>query len=237
MALLASSTVHAETAEETARAGLEAQLAALGDPRAFVATLAPDTLIIGNGSFALAGAPSALPIVGAFLPSRALGPVGVAKVTRLTADATDRAIWLDADVALGTMQVRRYGSVMVPVATAHVVELVVADGASWKVAALAYSSPLCLRAPGDTLGAPGNGALTKLLASPWLFHEDWRYRDARVERAIEVRGDGWGFAAGDVAIGGDPHAWWEKGLLVHALVVAIPDRDGKWQVVAVHVAE
>jgi hypothetical protein len=225
-----AATSHADTPEDRARNVLTMQLTAIADPHALVATLSPDAVIFGNGSVALAHGPDAEAIAATLAGD---APVVWTSILRLDAAGTVDAVWWTADVRLmrRAPQGRRSGWIT----NERIVELLVADGPSWRVAVFAFASSSQQRAPSATLAAAGDGPLTKALAQPGMYDDDWKYRRARVERAIETHGGGWGFALADVAIDQDEHAWWKHAQRLRALAIAVPDRDAKWRVVALHV--
>lgn len=243
-----------------ARAVVDAQLAAITDPIAFRALLAPDTLIIGNGSVAVAEHANAAAIVALLGASPSQLPVLETEVTRLDAGGTVDAVWLTADITF--LHAVRFGrTVTRDLSSARLTELVVADGAGWKVAALAFDSTAGTTAPGDALPAASTGPLTALLGSPYKLdaavRDDpttlatlrgdrvvgaaevhrllapWRYRDAKTSAAFELRAKSWGFVIADVAIAGDSHLSRDPELHTRILLCAIADAD-RWRIVALH---
>jgi hypothetical protein len=230
--LLAASTSRAATPAERAATVLSAQLSVVTDPRALVATLAPDAVILGNGSVALARGPEAEAIAATLVGDV---PVMSASIARLDASGTNDAVWLTADVTLLRSGPRgRRGAWAT---SERIVELIAHRGASWQVVAFAFASSTRKQAASAVLPVPGGGPLASWLASPGVYRDEWKDRTARVAGALEVHGDGWGFALGDVTIDRDAHAWWKDAHRVCALVIGVPKRGANWQVVALHVAE
>jgi hypothetical protein len=163
----------AETPSERARVVLDAQLSALNDPSAFLATLSPDALVFGNGSFTLARGQHAAAII-ATLSASPWSQLAVTQTTtlRLSAGGSADVVWLSAEIAM----LRSPSPTLGPLpqdsepledrTTARIVEIVVATKGTWQVVALAFASTSGVSAPGDLLGAPAAGPLTALLASP-----------------------------------------------------------------------
>lgn len=247
--LAASSVARADPSavEKSARAIVESQLAAAGSPQAFLATVSPDAVILGNGGFAIARGPHAAAIAGTLIRAPLLQSI----LVRIDAGGSDDALWLTADAAF--MDANGCGET-----DARFVELAVADHGKWRVIAMSFTSTSDLTAPGDRLGAPHAGPLLDYLASPHELDEalrdgsttmavvgdvhqlgdvgvgrdharrvlaPLRDRDANVTSGIEVRGKTWGFAAGDVTLGATD---------ARVLLVAIQE-DRRWNVVAMHV--
>lgn len=266
-ALAAPRAVDAEAdpVADRARAILDAQLAAIGDPSAFLATLTSDAVIVGNGSFTLARGNNASAIIATLTAGSDAAALQV-QATRIDAGAVDDVLWLSADIVMthGWRRTRRGGFTRVQT-TARLLEVVVADGETWKVVALSFASTSGTTAPGDALAPAGSGALTALLASrdkldgalrddPTTivqgWHDElgvgreaarrvfaaWRYREPKVNGAVEVRSKAWGFVAGDISIAGDPHASFAAPIRVPVLLFAVAER-GRWKVVAVHATE
>jgi hypothetical protein len=192
---------------------------------------------------------------------RSLSPVLQAKITRLDAGGTSDVVWLSADVILVHRMRGGRGSLPADVTSARLLELAVTTGTTWKVVALSFTSTSNATVPGEALAAAGTGPLTALLGSPYkldgalrddattivhgahdelaIGHDDarrilapWRYRDAKVTTALEVRTKAWGVAIGDVVIAGDPHLHADPPAHVRMLVFAIPD-GARWKVVGV----
>jgi len=155
------------------RAVVARQLAALDDPAAFVATLAPDALILGNGSFSLASGTNAPEIVRTLSATRSRLPVIHTDVKRLDAGGNADVVWFTADVEIvrgeraepGALLPRKSGRAGRDVTTARLTELVAADAGTWSVVALAFQSTPGASAPTDALAAPGTGRLTAAIAS------------------------------------------------------------------------
>lgn len=102
VALAVPATSHAEESPaERARAVLEKQLAWVGDSKAFLGTLEPDALILGNGSFTLASGANAAAIIATLGASaRTKEPVRGARLTRIDAGGIENVAWISADVAI-----------------------------------------------------------------------------------------------------------------------------------------
>ena len=220
---------------DQARAFLDGQLVGLTDPDAFLAQLAPDTVLVGNGALALAGSSNAHAIAAE------LGsgwPTFATQIDRLDARAASDALWLSAEIVAVRSLRPRTASLI------RITELVVHG----KVAVVDFTTDPRGTATGDALGASKDGPLVKLLASPSRLDDalrddaaatfdgtfaagadevrhafaDWHARTIKVTGAIEVHGKaGWSYALGSLAID-DARAM--------VLVVAI---DGK--VAALHV--
>lgn len=249
LVLAASSVAHAEPSavERSARAIVESQLAAAGSPQAFLATMSPDAVILGNGSFAVARDSNAAAIAGTLIRAPLLESI----LVRIDADGSDGALWLTADVAF--MDANGCGET-----DARFVELAVADHGKWRVVAMSFTSTSDLTAAGDELGGPHTGPLLDYVASPHKVDEalrdgsttmavvgdvhqlgdigvgrdrarrvlaPLRDRDVKVASAVEVRGKTWGFAAGDIMLGATE---------ARVLLVAVQE-DRRWKVVAMHV--
>jgi hypothetical protein len=253
----------AETPTERARQLLDAQLAALSDPSAFLATLSPDAFVFGNGSFTLARGRHAASVI-ATLAASPRSPFAVSQTTTLSLSAggTADVVWWTADVAMqhgGAPSV--LGEPVEDWTTARIVELAVATKGRWHVVALAFASTSGASAPGDVLGAPGAGALTALLASPRdLVRGSWddgasivfgadagvgpaaarkilgpiARRAVKLTGAVEVNGNGWGFSAGELEIAADPQARLPAAT-ARVLLFAIRERT-RWKLVAIDTA-
>jgi hypothetical protein len=246
-----SSVAHADPAS-IARTLVSNQLAALRSPQAFIATLAPNAMILGNGSFAIASSSNATAVVSTLLR----GPVTQTVLNRVDAGGSGSAVWLSAELIF--IDASGCGGT-----DARLVELAVADRDRWSVVAVSFTSNSGLTAPTDVLARPRPGPLTTYLASftaltdalrddsstavavggknrPDIFGlgrdaarralEPLHAQDVSVTNAIEVHGAGWGFAFGSLAIAGD------SARSAQVLLVAIPDGQ-TWRVVAVHVIE
>jgi hypothetical protein len=111
---------------ETAQALLAGQLQLIRDPAATLATLGPNALVLGNGSFAVGHTREALAIIAelAHAPS-GLPPLSV-QVESIEAAGQGDALWLSAHVTMLHSGWRGRGR---PEATtARIVELAVQDG-------------------------------------------------------------------------------------------------------------
>ena len=217
---LVLAAVLAAPAAADPRALLDAQLAVIDDPAALAKTLAPDAVILGNGSFTLARGDHAPAILATLAASRSHLPALQTSVTRFASGASQKVEWLDAEIAMAH-------SVVVPrrrvidVTRARIVELAVQTGGAWRVVAIAFASSSGLGAASDALGPADTGPLVKILATRL---------GAKVTAAVEVHGEGWGIVAGDVTT--IPRAWWEPARDDRVLLLALGDRAG-WNVVAI----
>lgn len=246
-----SSVTHADPAS-IARVLVTNQLAAVHSPQAFIATLAPNAVILGNGSFAIANSSNAPAVVSTMLRGR----LAQSFLNQVDAGGSGNALWLSADVIF--VDENGCGGT-----DARLVELAVADRDRWSIVAVSFTSSSGLTAPGDILDHPHRGPLTKYLASFTTIQEalrddrstmaavggrdrrdvfglgrddarraleSVRAQDVSVTNAIEVHGAHWAFAFGALAITGEPVR------SAQVLLVAIPDGQA-WSVVAVHVTE
>jgi len=203
--------VHARAdTEQRARAVLDDQLAAVNDPSALAARLAPDTLVFGNGSFALAGGPNGGAVLATLAASDVL-PAIMWQVDGIAAGGDDDATWLVADVTF--VHRARLGRSLPRVTRARIVELIAAG----RVTAFGFATSTNRSAPGDALANPGSGRLLSFAL------EGWRDHDVRVVGFLEVRAAAWGFVAADLIV--DDRS-------VRSLVLAIPAMRGEWTVVA-----
>lgn len=195
-----SYTAAADTAAERARSFLDAQLSMVNAPGKFLATLEPDALILGNGSFGLARGANASAIIATLGASpRSRSPVQQSIVTRLDAGGTADVFWLSADVVMAhskdaphSLQVdandesadRVIGADSTTrnphmlrvrdITSARIVELVVATATTWRVVALTFVSTSGVSAPGDVIGGSGSGPLIALISSPHdLYAATW----------------------------------------------------------------
>ena len=247
--LALSSVAHADPAS-IARALVVNQLAAAHSPQAFIATLAPNAVILGNGSFAVANSSNAPEVVSTMLRRRLITQTFVNQVD---AGGSGNALWFSADVIF--IDDNGCGGT-----DARLVELAVADHDRWNIVAVSFTSSSGLTAPGDILDRPHAGPLTKDLASFTTIEDELRddsstmvavhgkdrrdvfglgrddarraleplrAQDVSVTNAIEVHGPHWGFAFGSLAIAGES---------AQVLLVAIPDGQ-TWSAVAVQVTE
>lgn len=177
------------------RAVVALQLAAPDDPAAFMATLAPDALILGNGSFSLASGTNAPEIVRTLSAARSRLPVIHTDVMRLDAGGNANVVWFTADVEIvrgvrpqpDTLLPRKSGRAARHVTTARLTELVVADAGTWSVVALAFQSTPGASAPTDALAAPGTGPLTTVIAS--LRDLDRALSDDTTTTAVGICGE------------------------------------------------
>lgn len=242
-ALVVSSTAHADPAS-IARAIVVDQLGALHAPQAFIATLAPNAVILGNGSFALASSSNAPAVVATMMRP----PLTQTFVNSVDAGEADGALWFSANVIFADAS--GCGGT-----DARLVELAVVDHDRWSVVAVSFASTSELTAPGDVLDRPHPGPLTSYLGSFTALEDALRddrsamvavgdtafglgRGEARhaleplhadggtITQAIEVHRPRWGFAFGSLAIPGDRSA--------QVMLVAIP--EGRfWTPVAVGV--
>jgi hypothetical protein len=216
LAILASTAVaHADasTSQDIAHALIDAQLAAVNDPTAFARLLAPNAVILGNGSFAVAGDSAAQDVLATLGGSPSGLPARWHTVHHFEANGSDRAVWVSADITL--YQRGRLGKLSPLWTNVHLIELVVARGAHWQVVALGFASTSGATAQGDVMGAPGSGPLTPLVL------ESWRDRDPRLVGAVEASDAGWGFVAAELTV--DEHR-------VAVLAFALPDERGRWEI-------
>ncbi len=251
----AASAARAEPSpvEKTALAVLEQQVIAVRTPRGLLAALSPDTVVLGNGSFALASdrnAPavaqtiSRLPIIQTF-------------ITRFSAGSRGDVLWIDADVTFAD-------GGGCGASTARIVELGALERGRWHPLAVAFTSTSGLAAAGDELAPAAQEPLTTYLGSQSALDDALRddpstavivapgqgtgelahgrdagrhvlapFHDRRIaiNSAIEVHGRGWGFASGVLTMGAGPHGDGAP-LVARAVVFAILDHQ-RWSVVAV----
>ena len=246
LALVATAGAEPVTPTERAQAVLAAQLQVIADPSALVATLAPDALVLGNGSFAV-GHTSQTAAVVADLGRAAsgLGPLS-AKIDSLEAAGSDDAVWLSAHIAMTHSGWR--GRARPEVTTARMMELVVRDGGSWRVVALAFETDVTGKAPTLTLDQPGRGPLTRMLGELDELESElvdsrelavgvedarralapWHHRSTELVGAVEVRGTTWAWAAGEVEASSDYRAR----LRVVMFATRATTASQRWQVVA-----
>jgi hypothetical protein len=250
-------------AKEHARALLTAQLAAIRDPAAFLSMLPPDAVLLGNGSFTLAGGPNATSIVAALAPA----PVIQTVLTRLNAGASGDAMWLSADAVIVHRSSRCVRCARDRTAV-RFVELAIADQETWRVVALSFAATSGVVAPGDALDAARAGPLTRLLAAPSelsaaLFDDAnttvvvgapghigdigigrddgrrvlaaWLAHEMKVSGGVEVEAAGWGFVAARV-VANDPRAGRDARTAIDVLLIGVRSAK-RWSVVAVHALE
>ena len=256
----AAGTAHADrpALDETARAIVTAQLAASMSPDAILATLTPDAIIMGNGSIAVASDSNA---AAAVLGTLGRAPGVQTYLSRLEAGGTSDVMWFAADVALvgGYDEVCGTDVQLLEVATVErgswrvvALSFVSSSNATTTgdrlgppragVLAQVMESPYKLygalrddRSTMVLLGNLGNRARLALgRDDARRAFEFLRDRSAKLDGAVEVRRDRWGFAVGEVVISADPHAGTSTSARAQLLLVGV--RDGaRWDIAALHV--
>jgi hypothetical protein len=221
----------------------------IADPAAVVATLDPDALVLGNGSFALGRTREAAAVVAELARAPSGRAPLSAQIESIEAASNHDALWFSAHVTITHSGWR--GRTAPEVTTARIVELAVQVGNRWGVVALAFVAPLGGQPPTLTLDRPKNGALTGMLNEPdELEHElvdsgelavgtvdarrelaPWRHRRVELVGALEVHGPGWAWAAGELEPLDDRRA---GHLRTFVLATRADGEVERWHVVAVH---